>query len=55
MNIAFINRPNGDLTFTGQLTAVPGVAGTGSAAADFLLGLPQKQEQKISEDGMVLV
>ncbi len=32
MNIAFINRPNGDLTFTGGLT--------GNAAADFLLGLP---------------
>ncbi len=32
MNIAFINRPNGDLTFNGGLT--------GNAAADFLLGLP---------------
>jgi len=30
MNIAFINRPNGDLTFNGALT--------GNAAADFLLG-----------------
>ena len=32
MNIAFINRPNGDLTFSGGIT--------GNAAADFLLGLP---------------
>jgi len=32
MLIAFINRPNGDLTFSGGLT--------GNAAADFLLGLP---------------
>ena len=30
MNIAFINRPNGDLTFSGLVT--------GNAAADFLLG-----------------
>jgi hypothetical protein len=32
MFIAFVNRPNGDFTFTG--------AHTGNAAADFLLGLP---------------
>ncbi|MGE3959531.1 MAG: TonB-dependent receptor [Vicinamibacterales bacterium] len=32
MKIAFINRPNGDLTFNGSIT--------GNAAADFLLGLP---------------
>jgi hypothetical protein len=32
MNIAFINRPNGDLTFSGGIT--------GNAGADFLLGLP---------------
>ncbi len=32
MVIAFINRPNGDYTFTGGIT--------GNAAADFLLGLP---------------
>ncbi|HEY3122352.1 MAG TPA: TonB-dependent receptor [Vicinamibacteria bacterium] len=32
MKIAFINRPNGDMTFNGRLT--------GNAAADFLLGLP---------------
>jgi len=34
MNIAFINRPNGDLTFNGGVT--------GNAAADFLLGLPSQ-------------
>ena len=33
MVIAFINRPNGDLTFNGT-------AASGNAAADFLLGLP---------------
>jgi hypothetical protein len=32
MRIAFINRPNGDLTFSGGLS--------GNAAADFLLGVP---------------
>jgi outer membrane receptor protein involved in Fe transport len=32
MKIAFINRPNGDLTFSGGIT--------GNAAADFLLGRP---------------
>ncbi len=32
MVIAFINRPNGDYTFSGAIT--------GNAAADFLLGLP---------------
>lgn len=32
MVIAFINRPNGDYTFSGNVT--------GNAAADFLLGLP---------------
>jgi outer membrane receptor protein involved in Fe transport len=32
MKIAFINRPNGDMTFSGGIT--------GNAAADFLLGLP---------------
>ncbi len=35
MVIAFINRPNGDLTFNGA-------AATGNAAADFLLGLPSQ-------------
>ncbi len=32
MRIAFINRPNGDVSFSGGIT--------GNAAADFLLGLP---------------
>jgi outer membrane receptor protein involved in Fe transport len=32
MKIAFINRPNGDMTFSGSIT--------GNAFADFLLGLP---------------
>ncbi len=35
MFIAFVNRPNGDFTFTGDT-----VQRTGNAAADFLLGLP---------------
>jgi outer membrane receptor protein involved in Fe transport len=35
MIIAFINRPNGDMTFNGQ-------AASGNAAADFLLGLPSQ-------------
>ena len=34
MKIAFINRPNGDLTFSG--------GATGNAMADFLLGLPSQ-------------
>ncbi|NYF80238.1 TonB-dependent receptor [Granulicella arctica] len=37
MGIAFINRPNGDFTFTGQYT--------GNAAADFLLGFPAQFRQ----------
>lgn len=46
MNIAFINRPNGDLTFSGGLT--------GNAAADFLLGLPAQARattQQVTQDG----
>ena len=35
MVIAFVNRPNGDFTFTGSTSAR-----TGSALADFMLGLP---------------
>jgi outer membrane receptor protein involved in Fe transport len=35
MVIAFVNRPNGDYTFTGSTTQR-----SGNAAADFLLGLP---------------
>jgi outer membrane receptor protein involved in Fe transport len=37
MVIAFVNRPNGDFTFTGSTTAR-----TGNALADFLLGLPSQ-------------
>ncbi len=46
MNIAFINRPNGDLTFSGGIT--------GNAAADFLLGLPAQARattQQAIQDG----
>ena len=46
MHIAFINRPNGDLTFSGGLT--------GNAAADFLLGLPAQARattQQATQDG----
>jgi len=46
MNIAFINRPNGDLTFSGGLS--------GNAAADFLLGLPAQARattQQVTQDG----
>jgi len=46
MNIAFINRPNGDLTFSGGIT--------GNAAADFLLGLPAQARattQQVTQDG----
>jgi outer membrane receptor protein involved in Fe transport len=46
MNIAFINRPNGDLTFNGTLS--------GNAAADFLLGLPAQARattQQVTQDG----
>lgn len=37
IRVSFINRPNGDFTFTGQYT--------GNAAADFLLGLPVQFRQ----------
>ncbi|MBI3401590.1 MAG: TonB-dependent receptor [Acidobacteria bacterium] len=37
IKVSFINRPNGDFTFTGQYT--------GNAAADFLLGLPVQFRQ----------
>ena len=46
MFIAFVNRPNGDFTFTGGLT--------GNAAADFLLGLPsqfRRTTANASQDG----
>ena len=35
------NDPRGRFDFTGNLTAVPGVSGTGYAMADFMLGLPR--------------
>jgi hypothetical protein len=47
MVIAFVNRPNGDFTFTG--------VHTGNAAADFLLGLPGQFRRTTSntiQDGM---
>jgi hypothetical protein len=46
MFIAFVNRPNGDFTFTG--------VHTGSVAADFLLGLPaqfRRTTANASQDG----
>jgi hypothetical protein len=46
MRIAFINRPNGDLVFSGGLS--------GNAAADFLLGLPAQARattQQAVQDG----
>jgi hypothetical protein len=46
MRIAFINRPNGDLTFSGGIS--------GNAAADFLLGLPAQARattQQAIQDG----
>lgn len=46
MFIAFVNRPNGDLSFSG--------VHTGSAAADFLLGLPtqlRRTTSNASQDG----
>ena len=46
MDIAFINRPNGNFTFNGGLT--------GNAAADFLLGLPSQARattQQVTQDG----
>jgi carboxypeptidase family protein len=50
MVIAFINRPNGDFTFTGNANA-----GTGNAAADFLLGIPfqfRRTTKNQAQDGM---
>ena len=49
MFIAFVNRPNGDFTFTGDATQR-----TGNAAADFLLGLPsqfRRTTQNTPQDG----
>jgi len=50
MVIAFINRPNGDYTFTGNANA-----GTGNAAADFLLGIPfqfRRTTKNQAQDGI---
>jgi hypothetical protein len=47
--IAFVNRPNGDFTFTGSTTLR-----TGNAIADFLLGLPsqfRRATQNSNQDG----
>ncbi len=49
MFIAFVNRPNGDFTFTSSPNAR-----TGNAAADFLLGLPaqfRRTTQNTPQDG----
>ena len=49
MLIAFVNRPNGDFTFTGSTTAR-----TGNALADFMLGLPaqfRRATKNTSQDG----
>ena len=42
--LAFINRPNGNFTFNGQYT--------GSALADFLLGMPQQYRQASGDPHM---
>jgi hypothetical protein len=50
MLIAFVNRPNGDYTFTGSTSY-----GTGNAAADFLLGLPaqfRRATKNTDQDGV---
>ncbi len=49
MVINFVNRPNGDFTFTGSTTAR-----SGNALADFLLGLPaqfRRATQNTAQDG----
>ena len=49
MVITFVNRPNGDFTFTGSTTAR-----SGNALADFLLGLPaqfRRATQNTAQDG----
>ncbi|HEX2452892.1 MAG TPA: carboxypeptidase regulatory-like domain-containing protein [Vicinamibacterales bacterium] len=49
MFIAFVNRPNGDFTFSGSTSAR-----TGNAAADFMLGLPaqfRRTTKNTSQDG----
>jgi hypothetical protein len=44
VQLAFINRPNGNFTFNGQYT--------GSALADFLLGMPQQYRQASGDPEM---
>ena len=50
IKVAFINRPNGDFTFSGTQY-------TGNAAADFLLGFPQQYRagDRRSEPGRLVV
>jgi hypothetical protein len=43
MKIAFINRPNGDITFNGSIT--------GNAAADFLLGYASQARATTTQAG----
>jgi outer membrane receptor protein involved in Fe transport len=44
IELAFINRPNGNFTFNGQYT--------GNALADFLLGMPQQYRQATGDPHM---
>jgi hypothetical protein len=44
IKVSFINRPNGDFTFTGQYT--------GNAAADFLLGFPVQYRQATGDPNL---
>jgi len=44
------NFQRGNLEFTGQFTSLPGVAGTGSSAADFLLGFPASADMGVGSN-----
>jgi hypothetical protein len=44
IKVSFINRPNGDFTFTGQYT--------GNAAADFLMGFPVQYRQATGDPNL---
>jgi hypothetical protein len=44
IRVSFINRPNGDFTFSGQYS--------GNAAADFLLGFPQQYRQATGDPNL---
>jgi hypothetical protein len=44
IKVSYINRPNGDFTFTGQYT--------GNAAADFLLGFPVQYRQATGDPNL---